>query len=457
MNVEKIYAAHTALSRRSLRYYLDAVVINSSPEPRAWGAIREPWQDALLAEKVPMIEYLAGIGPRPPRLRFCDILPRGHDKSSLEGRLCSWLLLYSRRPITAYILAADLKQGKLIVDAMREEAELNPWVADHLRFTATGCVGPCGTVEVLPADVGGANGLRGNLYIFDEVTNWDKPKARDLWRTVMSGTGKMKPTVVGVLTNAGYIGSWQETVLRPLSRSKLWHYYEAPGPMAKWMDAELIAELRTQLASPAEARRLYDNRWINAAEELDYLSPDEVARCPDDTLMYRMRGDPRRENYIVSIDYAPKKDRTVCMVGHREGSRAVVDRLDVWAGGCEPSEVVSWCTDIRQRFRVAEWVVDPYQMLFLIEQLRRQNLNVYEYNARGGAGNFEIAQALRSFVASGLLRWYVGCGLDLDDELCNLVCKRTGYGFRIDHLASRHDDQAVALGQFLVRSQEYPV
>jgi hypothetical protein len=106
---------------------------------------------------------------------------------------------------------------------------------------------------------------------------------------------------------------------------------------------------------------------------------------------------------------------------------------------------------------VVEWVVDPYQMLFLIEALRRQGLNVFEYAARGGAGNFEIAQALRSYVASGLLRWYPGCGLDLADELCNLVCKRMSYGFRIDHTATRHDDQAVALGQFLVRSSEYPV
>ena len=452
----RLFGIHSRLSRRSLRYYLDNVVINSSPEPRAWGTIREPWQDQLLTHKIPIFEHLAGIGPRPDRLNFCDILPRGHDKSSLEGRLVSWLLLYSRRPITAYILAADKDQGKLIVKAMREEAELNPWVNDSLAFTATGCTGPCGSVEVLPADVGGANGLRGNLYIFDEVTNWDKPKAKDLWRTVMSGTAKVNPTVVGVLSNAGYIGSWQEKVLRPLARSRRWHYHEAPGPQATWMSADAIAELRTQLASQAEGRRLYDNQWINAAEELDYLTRDEIAACFDDTRSYQPVGDVRVRKYFVSIDYGPKRDRTVCLVMHREGQLAVVDRMDVWTTPCDPSEVSAWCKGVMKGFSVREWVIDPYQLGFLIEQLRRDRCNVHEYLSRGGAGNYAIAQHLRGFIASGNLRLYPGCGYNLVDELANLVVKKMSYGFRIDHSSSGHDDQAVALGMALVRSMEYP-
>lgn len=457
MNLDRLHAIHSRLSRR-LAYYLDHVVINSSPRPRAWGLIREPWQDELLRHKVPMFEALAGLWTPPQGFvwNFCDVLPRGHDKSSLEGRLCSWLLLYSTRPINAYILAADRDQGRLIVQAMREEAELNPWVSDRLTFAADTVTGPSGTVTVLPADVGGANGLRGNLYIFDEVTNWDKPKARDMWRTVMSGTAKVNPTVCGVLTNAGYIGSWQEKVIRPLARSKRWHYSEAPGPLASWMDAEKIAELRTQLASPAEARRLYDNKWINAAEELDYLSRDEVLACFDDTRMYRPVGDARVRNYIVSIDYGPKRDRTACCVIHREGGLAVVDRLDVWAGPCEPSEVLAWCKEIQRGFRVAEYVVDPYQLGFLIESLRRDRCNVHEYLSRGGAGNIEIATVLRGFVATGSLRLYPGAGHELVDELSNLIVKRKSYGFRIDHDSSRHDDQAVCLAMALVRSHEYP-
>jgi len=459
-SLQELYGIHSRLSRLSLKYYLDQIVINSSPEPRSWGTIREPWQDQILSRKVPLFETLAGL-KRPAFdgvWNFCDILPRGHDKTSLEGRLVSWLLLYSRRPVNAYILAADMDQGKLILDAMREEAALNPWVIEHLTFTAKTCTGPAGTVTVLPADVGGANGLRGNVYIFDEVTNWDKPKAKDLWRTVVSGTAKVNPTVCGVLSNAGYIGSWQEKVIRSLQKDPLWHYYEAPGPMATWMDPEKIRSLRQQLASPAEARRLYDNKWINAAEELDYLSRAEAEQCYDDTRMYRLVGDDRVRNYIVSIDYGPKKDRTVCLVGHREGNLAVVDRMDVWTRPCDPSEVSAWCAEVKRSFRhVVEWVVDPYQMLFLIEQLRRDRCNVHEYVSRGGAGNFEIAQALRGYVSSGNLRLYPGCGHELADEMSNLICKKMGYGFRIDHTASRHDDQCVALGQFLVRSSEYPV
>lgn len=456
-SLTELYTIHSRLSRLSLRYYLDHVVINSSPEPRAWGTIREPWQDAILSRKVPLFETLAGINRTDfdGVWNFCDILPRGHDKTSLEGRLVSWLLLYSRRPINAYILAADMDQGKLILDAMREEAALNPWVIDRLTFTAKTCTGPAGTVAVLPADVGGANGLRGNVYIFDEVTNWDKPKAKDLWRTVVSGTAKVNPTVCGVLSNAGYIGSWQEKVIRSLERDPLWHYYEAPGPMATWMDPAKITSLRSQLASPAEARRLYDNKWINAAEELDYLTRDEVLRCFDDTRMYRLVGDVREKRYIASVDYGPKRDRTVCLIGHREGSLAVIDRIDVWTRPCETGEVLAWCMEVKKTFRPVEYVVDPYQMLSVIEALRRDRCNVFPYEARGGAANFELAQALRAFVSTGTLRLYPGAGHELADELANLICVRKSYGFRIDHTASGHDDQAVALGQFLVRSSEY--
>ena len=456
MDLSRLHTIHSRLSRR-LAYYLDHVVINSSPRPRAWGLIREPWQDELLRHKIPMFEALAGLWTPPSNFvwNFCDVLPRGHDKSSLEGRLCSWLLLYSTRPVNAYILAADRDQGRLIVQAMREEAELNPWVSSRLTFAADTVTGPSGTVTVLPADVGGANGLRGNLYIFDEVTNWDKPKAKDMWRTVMSGTAKVNPTICGVLTNAGYIGSWQEKVIRPLARSKRWHFSEAPGPLASWMDAGKIDELRTQLASPAEARRLYDNKWINAAEELDYLSREEVLACFDDTRMYRPVGDARVKRYIASIDFGPKRDRTVCLVGHREGSLAVVDRMDVWTRPCDPSEVAEWCVEVGNNFNIVEYVIDPYQMAFLVEKLRRDRRNVYEYLSRGGSGNYAIAQALRAYVSSGNLRLYPGCGHELVEEMSNLICKKMSYGFRIDHASSAHDDQAVAIGQFLVRSQEY--
>lgn len=458
MDPRELFAIHDRLSRRSLGYYLDNVVINSSPEPRAWGTIREPWQERLVASKVPVFEYLAGLRPHTggTPLNFCDILPRGHDKSSLEGRLATWLLLYSRRLIKGYILAADKDQGKLLIQAAWEEARLNPWVEGKLSFAGNRITGPSGFLEVIPADAGSAYGLRGNLYICDELTNWKKPKAKEVWQAVFSGLGKVVPTVCGILSNAGYLGSWQEKVINDLKADALWRCFEAPGPLATWMSPEVIASLKRKLASPAEGRRLFDNQWVNAAEDVDYLTLEEVTSCETDSLYYRMVGDTRVRNYVASIDYGPKRDRTVCMVGHREGGVAVVDRMDTWTTPCQPSEVQAWVEEIQKKFRPAEYVIDPYQMLGVIEQMRRKGYNVHEFTPRGGAGNYEIAQALRGAITSGTLRWYPGCGFELAKELSQLVCKRMAYGFRIDHTSTNHDDQAVALGMFLVRSQEYP-
>lgn len=456
MNVKKIYALHGALSRHSLRYYLDHVVINSSPDPAAWGNVREPWQDSILYAKIPMFEALAGLNPGyVGPWSFCDILPRGHDKSSLEGRLATWLLLASRRTIHGYFLAADRDQGALILQAMRDEARLNPWVDEQLAFSRGKVEGPAGFFEVLPADAGGAFGLRGNVYICDEWTNWRKPVSHEMWKAVLSGREKVQPTILGILSNAGFFGTWQEKVWRDIQTDPDFVVYEAPGPLASWMDAARIARLRSKLGSPAEARRVFNNEWINAGEDHDYLTAAEARACIDPDLFYRLRRPDRNAPCVASIDYAPKKDRTVCLVGHaREDGTAIVDRMDVMQT-VPPSAVLDWVKDVAPRFEPDEWVIDPYQMLGVIEEMRNLRLPVHEYTSRGGAGNFEIAQVLRASVANRRVLWYPGCGLELEDELAKLVTKKRPYGFRIDHTSTGHDDQAVALGMFLVRLQEF--
>lgn len=454
-----LYRIHDTLSARSLSYYLDAVVLRSSPEPRAWRLIREPWQDALVASKVPLFRGLAGHAPMPEKpWSFCDLLPRGHDKSSLEARFVSWLLAYARRPIEGYIFAADRDQGALLLQAAKDELALNPWLAARVEPYRNELRGPGGTVSVVPADAGSAYGLRGNLFIADEFTNWFKPGAKDVWRAVMSGAAKVNPTVVGVLSNAGYLGSWQHDVWKDMCADPLWRTYAAPGPMASWMDEETIASLRRKLVSQAEGRRLFENSWVNAAEELDYLTALEVEACFDPLLTYRFTPAPnaRRVPHVVALDYGPKRDRTCGVVGHRcpVTRRAVVDRMDVWTGPCAPSEVWDWVQEMERAFRPNRYIIDPYQMLGVIENMQAARMPVYEWEPRGGAGNARIAQSLRTAVAGKVLALYPGAGHQLVTEIAQLVVRKMGYGFRIDHLSSKHDDQAVTLGMFLVALED---
>lgn len=448
--IRKLEKRHAALAPRSLAYYLEHVVINANPEPRRFGLIAEPWQRELIGRKVPMLEGLAGVRPHAGPWSFCDILARGHDKTSLEGRLATWLLLASRRPIQGYILAEDKDQGALVLDALATEARLNPWVDAQLRIVKNEVTGPGGKVEVVPADAGSAYGFRGNLFIFDEFCNWRKPKCKDVWTAVDSGTEKITPRVLGVVSNAGYYGSWQHAVYERFCADPDFQIWDKKGQLASWMSPERVAALKARLPA-AEGRRLFDNYWIDVGEDAGYLTVAEAQACVDPSLPYRMFRQAGVDNYVLIVDYGPKRDRTVFLVAHADPTgRVVVDRIDVLTGTVAVEAVQQRIDTLIRLFAPARIVIDPYQMLGVIEGLRRRGQPVEEVKFRGGTLNHELCECLRTAVSHRRVAWYPGAGsLGADDtletELGRLVTKRKEYGFRFDHEATGHDDRAFCL------------
>lgn len=458
-------------SRRSLRAFLNVVHINAGTGPVPFGAAADPWQVDLLRPKIPALESLCGFLPeyKGPR-SFLSVLARGHDKSSLEGRLATWALLASKRPIHGYILAADRDQGRLILQAMQDEHALNPWYADHIKIHKNVASGPAGFVEVLPCDAASAYGLRGNLYIADEVTHWKRQKE---WTALITGRRKVPNSLLMVLSNAGCLDTWQYDVRQRARNDPDWVVFERPGLLASWLDKDKIAADALMLP-PAEARRLFGNEWIDAAADHDYLRRDEVDACA--ALGKALRLGPRVtrqigvRNYVASIDYAARKDRTVFVIGHEDESRRfVVDRMDVWQGSPETPVTIQRCEDhvkaLNESFRPKLWVVDPYQMQGTIEEMRAAGMEVEEFASRAGKANFECAQWLRSRIVNRGVAWGPGTGdllladgrvETLADELAALRVKRMPYGYRFDHENQKHDDRAVALCMAGLRSSDFP-
>lgn len=452
---------HAYLSRHSLSYYLEHVVINSNPEPARFGTVAEDWQRQLVAPKIPMFEALAGLrGDYTGPWSFCDILARGHDKTSLEGRLATWALLASRRHIAGYIIAEDRDQGALVLDAMEVEAKLNPWVAKQLTFTRGLVTGPAGQIEVVPADAGSAYGLRGNLFIFDEWANWKKPKCRDVWRAVFSGTEKISPRVLGVVTNAGYLGSWQDGIYRTFQRNPDYVVWDKPGQLASWMSPSRVAELK-KAETPAEGRRLFDNAWIDLGEDSGYLTLEQARGCVSGRLRMRFSRQPGVDNYVLIVDYGPTRDRTVFLVAHAAADgEVIVDRCDVMTGVTSVETVEARIDSLIAAFKPERIVIDPYQMLGTIQRLQRQRQPVEEVKFRGGNLNHELCECLRTAVCHRLVTWYAGCGALPEDsmelELARLVTKRKDYGFRFDHVASGHDDRAFCLAMAIHQCPQLP-
>src|SRR5690606_14280881 len=96
-------------SSRSLVQYLGHVVIDSRPQPRRWSECWEPWQGGIAGKIVPAVEQACGMrtdytGPT----KFCYVLPRGHDKTGLIGRIANGARGFSRRK-TRIAVAASVK------------------------------------------------------------------------------------------------------------------------------------------------------------------------------------------------------------------------------------------------------------------------------------------------------------------------------------------------------------
>ena len=460
------------LSAQSLRYFLSSVTIASSPAPARFGEIAEPWQHELIEPKIPAIEHLAGKNPGySGPLQFMSILARGHDKSSLEGRLATYLLLFSNVQIKGYIFASDADQGQLILQAMEDEAQLTPRYRDQLKFRRDHVLGPSGFIEVLPADSGSAFGLRGNLFVADEFTHWKNDR---LWRAVYTGTEKVNPSLVIVLSNAGILDTWQHNIFLEAQSSPAWRVFYREGQLASWMSREKIEE-KSKLLPPFERDRLFNNKWIDPAAEADYLRTEEIMLCIELSkhlnLAPRFVASHAVNNYIGSVDYGPRRDRTALCILHQDGEkRVVVDRLDVWQGSPEAptsiDRVEKWILQQNEKFRPALWVIDPYQMEGSIQDMERRGIPVERFDPRGGAGNYALAQLLRRLIVEGRLVWYPAAGNlslpdgkteTLMDELRHLRVKKMPYGFRFDHENQKHDDRAVAIAMAALRAEEFPL
>lgn len=445
-----------------MKAYLQRVTINCRPEPRPFGEVAEPWQWASLDPMVPALEFVAGV--RMPdhyfRRSFLRVWPRGHDKTGAIGRILNWLLLYAKRPLNLYTAAGDTDQAHLIVESMQMEATLNPWLRNRIRFTRKVVRGPGGVLNVLSSDAPTAYGLTPDVMIFDEITHWEKD---DLWNALYSGRGKRPGSVVIIITNSGQINSWQHRIYREAKEDlATWDTQEAPidTQMASWMSAEEIAKIRRMLPRGL-ARRVLDNRWTDPAEEADYITRAEIVACQDLGralgLVYQ-RGGNHNTKYFGSIDYGPRRDRTVCCVGHlRDDDVLAVDRMDVFQGSSDSPVLIAtvedWVREITDAFNYPKLWVDPYQMEGSIQKWEL-TVPVERFEARGGKSNYQMAETLRSLLSNTRVAWYPGAGTlivegrqeTLVDELAGLVIKTTPYGYRFDHTAKFHDDRAVALG-----------
>jgi len=462
---EKLKQAYTIAelaSARSIKGYLDSVIIDSRPEPRRFAHVARPWQWKRTTYMMEPIEALCGLRPefKGPRNTW-ETLPRGHDKTTGLARICNWVLAFSRKPIEIVAAAADFDQAALLVESMAAEARLNPWLAKRIVYGAKRIKGPGGILKILTADSATSFGLRADLVVCDEVTHWKK---RDLWDTLWSGRQKRPGSVFVVITNAGTLGSWQHEIVEQVKTDDSWTVYEANGQLDSWMDAEAIQRDRALLPNGV-ARRVLDNVWIDPAEESGYLTRAEINLGTQlgatKNLVYTTSGLHGME-YVAAIDYGARRDRTSMCVMHRDLDGVyVLDRMDIIQGTplapVPIATVDSWIENVASNFNNPTIIIDPWQMEATVQKYEHR-LRCTRFDGRSGKSNYEMAELLRSLLVNNQLAWYsdpaplqVGKRKEtLVDEMAGLIIKTTGSSYRFDHTNGLHDDRTVSMGMALV-------
>lgn len=463
-SIQAAYRVALESSSRSPLHYLQHVVIDAKPEPLPYRELAEPWQWALAQRLSPCFSSVAGLTPKPAIPNYWLTLPKGHDKSSLIGRLTSWALAFSRVPFNGYVCAADKEQAGYLAEAMNVETSLNPWLRTRLSFNNWLIRGSNSSqVKILAADAAGSQGIRGDLIIFDEIVHCAKP---DLFRHVLSGAEKRNAIVI-VITNAGIKFSWQWDALESARHSPFWYVYQAPHPLASWMSPARIADI-SRMLPPQEARRLFHNEWVDPGEVNGYLTLSEISRGAKPHLSYSL-GPLPSTRYVASIDYGAVKDRTSLCLAHIDNTSSLItiDRLDVIQGTrSSPVSIAlveDWLDSIRRLYPLDCVIIDPHQMESTIQRFSGL-VPIERWTPRGGKSNYEMACAFRSALLNDLLHWYPHCGEllttdpitkqptveTLEDELLMLQLRPMAYGFRVDHLPSRHDDRFCSIAMAVV-------
>jgi hypothetical protein len=425
--------------------------------------VLQPWQQRDLEALDATWSRLAEPAPSQPEAQnpsYCRAYierPRGHSKTTDMAVQLAWILQYAKRPVSGLAAAADQDQARLILSALERLVRANPALLGDLAFSrhearnvATGSL-----LTVISSDVSSSYGALADFIVCDELCHW---REAGLWNSLLSTAAKKPGCVLTILTNAGVGCGWQWEIREHARTSPNWYFSSLAGPQAPWITEAWLEEQRLLLRGPV-FRRLWLNEWQHSDGEFVTLA--EVESCRDESLSYQSHGQPRL-SYVAAIDYAEKHDLTVGCVCHREGRTIIVDRMDV----VRPSPlrltpvdwVEGWLREVGQNFPGVRFIVDPHQLVSVIQKWQgRYSIQRFEF--RGGAGNQDLALALRQNILQRTIRWYPGCGAvasdqtaapdTLETELASLLLTQTSNGrVRIDHIrdGKHHDDRSFALG-----------
>ncbi len=377
------YATDPAAFRNELLIDVDGVV-------RRFGDVMDPWQaHDFAAMDAALMRCVGRSATDTGKTRAYLERGRGHSKTTDLAITCAWALAFATRPMRGYAFAADRDQARLLKDAVQRLTRLNPWLAEILSVelhrvvnVAAGHPGAGSVLEISSSDVGSSYGILPDFIIADELCHWEGDGA--LWDSIISSAAKRANCLLVVISNAGFVDSWQWKIREAARTDSAWFFSRLDGPQASWLTAERLAEQQRMLP-PIAFARLWGNQWSTGGG--DALTPEDIAAAIRDDLR-PMKGNESNWLFVAGIDLGLTRDcSAVVVLAVQAGGVASKIRLaqhKLWRPSLGKkvnlSAVEHHVLALDERYGLEFVGFDPWQMEHLAQRLeadsahRRRNV-----------------------------------------------------------------------------------
>lgn len=450
------------------------LIVDVDGSARRFGDVIDPWQRDDFAAIDGALMRSAGRASRHdgPMRAYLE-RPRGHSKTTDLAVMCCWAMAFASRPMRGYCFAADAAQAGLLKDAMATLIRRNPWLGTILEVQrnlvaniAKGHPGEGGKLEIFTSDVASSYGILPDLVIADELTHWEGDGS--LWHSIISSAAKRQNCFLCVISNAGFVDSWQWAVREAARTDEAWQFSRLDGPVASWMTEARLAEQRRMLP-PVAFARLWLNQWSTGGG--DALTEEDIAAAFNTDLRplsYRLDG----WEYVAGLDLGVSRDASaICVLGIRKRDSwepdATIDhgkiRL-VYTRRWQPNrhkgervnlqDVENSLAALNGAFGFAQVAYDPWQAQHMAQRLALLELPMREVTSTSKNLQQIATVVIESFNDR---RVELFDDADLRRDLRRLrVEERANNGFRLvsPRDETGHGDSATAFGYALLAASE---
>jgi hypothetical protein len=268
------------------------------------------------------------------------------------------------------------------------------------------------------------------MIVVDELAEW---RARPLWDSLWSATGKRPRCRMLVISSAGWDRTSIAWEVRQIAEREADWWFSSRGPCASWISEAWRAQQQRTLP-PHVFARLHLNQWVDGVGA--FLTAAEV-----DAIFVEAPLAVRWGPQAIGLDLGLSKDKTVLAIvrGDASSPLVVVESLVTWSPQpgtkVDLSEVEGAVADLA-RTTGAPIVLDPWQAVLLGQRLRARGLSVVEY-AFTGDSRRKLFGTMLDLVRTGRLRCRPHP--ELRRELLGLEVQESAAGWRVGRRGLRSE------------------